>query len=342
MQSLNGEPIKFFQDDLEIKYLDLRRFFSAENCLELIQAVKKVTGKKCAVFFGNCNMSAVRKFLLRNTKFRREYFLLELPDDWWYDKTRWEFVLGGGGQLFQTVDLLGMQRDKSRNSHWFFVPSDEIVSWCRSDAKIFYIPRTIFEGYFPQHFAFNPRDAVDAYGNRKFPYGDKYLFKIMELAPMNPDLDKILDQICDENFMTSAEIQAHLDKSIASLYSTEHDCDIKLADYVEENCMDQQIYYSPGHPTQTVILELARRILRFIEIKSDNFLRISNMLNEKNLSVTMRGQDVPVYPCVKKFFNFQESQDEYWANRYTWDFSGNFRDFQREYIKHCWAEKFTE
>ena len=342
MENLNGEFVKFIQDDSIVNYSQLRSQFSEQNCLDLIQTIKDRTGKKCAVFFGNCNIAAVRKFAIRNTQFNREYFILELPDDFYYDLQQYEFLFGGGGQVFQLVNLLVIQRSEKRNINWFFIPTDEIIAHCNSETKILTVPRQSFAGYFPQYFPSNPRDPMRIPIAKKFPIGDKFIFSIMERSEKNPDVEKILDRISDENFMPPAEIKAHVENSIAMMHVKERNCDIKIADYIEANYQDQQIFYSPGHPSQTIILELTRRILRQIGIKSDNFLRLSNLLNEKNFSVTMRGQDVPIYPCVLKFFDFQEHLETYWANRYVWDFFGNFREFYREYIRQCWDEKFTE
>ena len=90
-----------------------------------------------------------------------------------------------------------------------------------------------------------------------------------------------------------------------------------------------------------VIFEITRRILRFIGMKSDFFLNYTALIDEKNLNLSLLGQHMPIYPAVKKFFNFYECQEIYHANKYVWEFHGNFRDYMQQYILQCWTEKFS-
>ena len=133
-------------------------------------------------------------------------------------------------------------------------------------------------------------------GAGRFPYGDRYVDEIMENSEMNPDVEKILDRICDENFISQDIIQTAVEKSLNELRDREWNCDVKISDYVLENYLDQQIFFATNHPLPTVIFELARRILKFIGIRSDNYFDLKNMLDEENHLYSLIGLDVPVYP----------------------------------------------
>ena len=332
--------VRFKLRDSIINYKTIRENVSESFCAESIEKIKKESGKKIAVLLGNCNMQVMQTLLLRNTQFRREYILIKFPADYEYDTQTFDLIFKGTGQIFSVCDLLLIQRCNFRNAKRVFISNENIAKKFKeknSNLDIVWIPRTVFYGYFPQYFWNNPR-------NRKpdlFEHGDKYIFDIMETAPMNPDIETILDLLCAENFLTQEEISCNFAESIDQLYFQERNCDVKFAEYIEVNCKDQQIYYSPGHPHQLIMLEFTKRVLRYIGIRSDNFLRMSNFLTEPNQEISVVGRDVPIYPCVLKFFDFQEHLETYWANRNKWDFHANFRDFQREYILKCWAEKFT-
>lgn len=333
---INGQWIKFQLNDSQIHFLRLRQFLSEKTAIEAVNEVKQRSRKKCAIIFGNCNVGMMQPILLRNTQFCREYFLLTLPLDYEYDNSLFDLIFNGTGELFSICDLLVIQRCNFRNAKGFFVSNENIATRFKEgnpNINIIWIPRTVFYGYFPQYFWNNPRNPK----SDLFEHGDKYIFEIMETSSMNPDVEEILDKLCAEDFLTQDEISCHVKESIDQLYFQERDCDVKFAEYVEVNCRDQQIYYAPGHPNQLMMLEFTKQVLRYIGIKSDHFLRMSNLLGDNSII----GRDVPIYPCVKKFFNFKECPTKYWAHRYTWNFRGDFREFQREYIKQCWAEKFT-
>lgn len=212
----------------------------------------------------------------------------------------------------------------------------------RSDAKIIWVPNTFFDGYFPQYIKNNHDLETDKQGYIRFPGGDKYIDEIMELSGMNPDVEKILDTISNENFIPADEIQTRSEKSLNELKNREWICDIKMSDYVEENYRDQQLFYSPNHPIPTVVFELARRVLKYLDIRSDNYFDFKAMFNEEHLFWSLIGQDIPIYPAVKKFFKFEKCLDQYYANVYMWKFRANFRDFMRQYILTCWHERFSQ
>lgn len=157
---------------------------------------------------------------------------------------------------------------------------------------------------------------------------------------MNPDVEKILDRICAPEFLSREKIQLGIDESFAELRRREWICDLKISDYIEENFRDRQLFFNPNHPSLAVLLEITKRILRLIGMRSENFLDLPRIIDDEDPDWSLFGQDVPIYPSVRRFFDFQAEPTTFWANRYFWDFHGDFRSFSREYIKWCWSEKF--
>ena len=93
--ALNGSQAKFILNDVNIWYLSLRSILSEEVCIEAIEHVKKRSGKKCAITFGNCQTIRLRETLLNNMQFRREYFLLVLPAVFEYSEFIAKALYGG-------------------------------------------------------------------------------------------------------------------------------------------------------------------------------------------------------------------------------------------------------
>ena len=231
---------------------------------------------------------------------------------------------------------------KEDNRFGSLLSTKNISEKFNEDAKIVWIPNIYFKGYFPQFVRNSHNIDTDKHQSGRFPYGDKYVDEIMENSEMNPNVEKILDRICDENFLSPEEIQTAIDDSLNELKNREWNCDVKMSDYVENNYREQQIFFAKGHPMPQVTFELARRVLKFIGIRSDNFYDWKNMLNEEHFYWSLIGQDIPIYPAVKKFFKFENCLNQYYANVYLWKFRANFRDFMRQYILQCWHEKFSK
>ena len=164
----------------------------------------------------------------------------------------------------------------------------------------------------------------------------------MEKSGMNPDIDVIIDKVSDSNFLSKEIIQSQTDKSFAELQKREWFCDIKISDYVENNVFGKRLFYSVNHPTAQGLVEISRRILQFIGMHSDNFIDFGKFFDESNIKYSLMISDIPIYPSVTKFFDFAEEPQTYFANYWCWKFNANFREFQREYIRQCWAEKFTK
>ena len=334
----DGKPVDFVLDDLSIDYFALRMKLSEDICIEAIEQIKKRSGKKCAILFGNCQKVTLQSILLNHLKFRSEYFFVTLPAvyTYGYNGAIADLLYGSGGAFLKLCDLFISQHVKGNNRFHPLIATKNIAEKFNENTKIIWIPNVYFDGYFPQFTHVIGSDLAP------FIHRDKYVDEIMERSEMNPDVEKILDQIQDENFIPPAEIRRHVDNSLAELKTREWTCDIKMADYIETNFQPQQIFFSPNHPVPLVVFELAKRILRFIGIQSENFVELKNMLDDENRKWALLGQDIPIYSAVKKCLGIEKVYTEYYANLNSWKFRGNFRDYMRQYILKCWHEKFSQ
>ena len=339
---LKGKTVKFKINDSSVRYLLLMLRCSEDVCIEALENLKRRSGKKCAVAFGNCQAATIQDLLLKHPEFMREYFILELPFEYDYHPGLDNNLFANGAKFLQLVDLF-IAQPIERLSYWkAFMSAKKFIEKLRTDTKIVIVPDFDFRAYFPQYVRPNPRNKkMEVHQNGIFPFADKYVDEIMEHSGMNPDVEKILDTISDENFISAEKIQKNIDESLDKLKKDEWICDVKMSDYVENNFRFKQIFFAPTHPSPLVMVELTRRILRFIGMKSDIFLNYSNFLDDKSLAAAMIGTDEPIYPAVKKFFKLEESLEKYYAAKWTWDFRADFRDFMRQYILECWAEKFS-
>ena len=112
-----------------------------------------------------------------------------------------------------------------------------------------------------------------------------------------------------------------------------------MSDFVVDN-YKRQIFYSPNHPTQNVILELAHRVLKFMDISDTSFQNTDFLMSE---SQSLIGQDIPIYPKVKEILGLKDSLNVFYANKYIptefKNFRANYVDFLVEYAKTYWKDK---
>ncbi len=151
-----------------------------------------------------------------------------------------------------------------------------------------------------------------------------------------PNIEKIISQISNDNFLSEKKLKEGIDNSLNELEKREWNCDVKMLEVIEKNYRNIQLFFAPEHPIPMVILELTRRVLDLIGMHSTFFI---NMPILANGGISLKGQDIPIYPCIIKYLNFKEYEKKYFANTCLWKFNAEFDKFIFEYISWCWKEK---
>ena len=91
----DGNHTTFVLNDSHVYYPMLRSNVPESICIEAIEQVKKRSGKKCAIIFGNCQTIRLQYIFLNHMQFRREYFLLTVPAVCSYDENLANTLYGG-------------------------------------------------------------------------------------------------------------------------------------------------------------------------------------------------------------------------------------------------------
>ncbi len=163
----------------------------------------------------------------------------------------------------------------------------------------------------------------------QFPFGDMF---VDELIKKDYKEEEILEQIQDEDFIASEVIDQAAKQSLSELKRREREADVVISDYIESGYRARQLFYSPNHPVNAVLIEYARRIIRYIGLP-DNIIREDIVYMEAGC---LKGQDIPVYPSVIKTLNLREYDNCYYINRYLEsDFLVGFEDYIKKYIWYC-------
>ena len=168
--SIGDYKIKF--NDVVFDYFAYRNILPESICLKILSYIKKKSGKKIAIIFGNCQTEKLQNFLLNNYFFAKKYFAIKLPLIFTYnDKSLGYFQ----ENFWSLCDLFISQRISNNNHFSPILATQKIPSLLPENAKIIWIPNVYFDGYFPQQKRnLHNVDKEKQWGGR-FPYGDKFV-----------------------------------------------------------------------------------------------------------------------------------------------------------------------
>ena len=324
-------------NDKYIYYYELRRFVDEKTCLKILDFIKSNFKKKFVIIFGNCQTEMIIKYLMNHTIFCEEYFFIILPAVYTYNDTSIKYL---DEDFWQFCDLFISHRVSENNRFGVKLSTKRLSNNLSEKSKIVWIPNIYFDGYFPQYVknTHNVNTEKDLAG--WFPYGDKYVDEYMELNK-KPDINCLIDKLSNENFILKQDIMDHVWHSISELEKRDWLCDVHILDFVVDNFSYKQLFYSNNHPIAIALIELTKRILKFIGIDKGIFLNDFQLINPYNHYFSLIGQGMPIYPCVIKALNLKEYENEIYANAYLWNFKGNFQEYIKTYIKYCWSNKLN-
>lgn len=251
--------------------------------------------KKIAIIYGNCQTPIISKILLLSPAFSEEYFFIEIPAVHEYAsrmKRQWDILLKDDN-FWEQIDLFIYQKVSETNRFCDKLATDNILKKLNDSCRIVNIINIYFSGYFIQATDNKHNLMKDVQQSGLFPFDDKY---IDEMVFQGQAKNEILEQITKEDFISSKEIYETVQKSLWELEEREKNVDVIISDYIIENYDKKQLFYSFNHPVNTVLIEYARRILRFLGYED---LEIDESVVYLKAGC-LKGTDIPIYPSVLK------------------------------------------
>lgn len=328
-------PFQFLHSrNISYRVIDnLRR--EGVDVLQLLQELKG--SRKIAVIYGNCQTAMLGEILLINSSFADKYYFVIIPSVFEYNsgvewRDLWDKLLEHA-EFWRQVDLFLCQNVSVSNKFCPKLATDNIVKKLSSTCKIIRIVNIFFDGYFVQRINNNNNFMKEIQQSGLFPFGDIF---VNELLKKGISIKDILKLIKDENFFTPEFIEYAVRQSLAELSEREKEVDVVISDYIESKCRETQLFYSPNHPVNTVLIEYARRIIRYMGLDDEE-------IHEDIVSLKvgcLKGQDIPIYPAVIKQLGLKEYDNRYYNNRYIEpDFLFDFDEYIRKYIFYCFPIK---
>lgn len=264
-------------------------------------------GKKIAILYGNCHMDVLEKYLINNPYFYSEYIIKR-------KLVNYTLVNEPSDEEMSECDLLLCQ-DIREGNELGVLSADELVR--KTSPKCISIKIVNLHGYnlfFPQM----DRKINNIRGKRDYlvhkhinhnaidiPAGsDKYTqisllvkqictldYRIENLLQQGASVKEIVDEIQNGAPYSKEEVFQIFNSGMERIKEREKHCDIKISDYIENNYRNKQLFYDPNHPTEDLMAEVGRRVLRLLHIECYEINSLPKMINARENFI---------YGCVKK------------------------------------------
>lgn len=286
-------------------------------------------GKKIAVIHGNCHTGVIKKYLENSKLFSNKYFIIQIPPIHKFKNACID------ERILENCDLFIYQYSPIDNKFGYQLSSEYILDLLSNKCICINIPNLRCKGsnfLFPQIINnSNINSLNDNIAYRHFPFSDDNIDSMIE---ENKSIKEIINLLKSESFYSKNYILEHFDKNLGVLKEKDKKFQVKIVDFIENNYNKFLTYYDVAHPTNIVLKEIGRRVLRLLDLySSDDYDKIE--LDEiTNLDI----YQIPIYPSVAKHLdlkfdtNLIRKHHSLGCNNRVLDFEG----YIREYIKWCY------
>lgn len=273
-------------------------------------------GKKIAMLHGNCHMDVVKRFLLSSKQFKDRYCV--------YPNRLIQNIKEKclNEEVLQNLDLFIHQDIRSDNCFGYKLSDEYILPKLNRECLQITVPNLFGLGsiLFPQS-VFNKNNPALS-GNREgyFPHGDIIIDKAVEEGQ---DMQEILELIKGDVF-SREEILDNFRIGMEKIAKRELNWDIKIYDFIVENYKKVKLFYNIGHPTNTVMLEIALGIMKILGIN-----------DEISCNYEMDYYEEPVYDCVKRGLGLEWEESEIRKRGGKLESKMMIEEYVKEYLFWC-------
>lgn len=290
-----------------------------------IKAIKKY--RKIMVLFGNCQTVAIQYYLQYNKEFSEKYCILSMPYMWLPEsvqKYEWLFK----NEIFKEIDILVTQNISVNNKFGSIFATQNVLKKLSSDCKIVKICNCYSDCYYPQFlnkFEINEK-YIKINENGLAIFKNQIDYNVVKMITSKKSIEEILDIISDNSFYSKKELFTFFWDELEKNIEREKDCDVKICDYLESHLMTEILFEGNNHPSEKVLMEITRRLLKVLEI--DNI----EIYAEGGIHAWgIPGEDrTPIYPSVINQLGIQD--DFNLLYRLPTGKKVSFREYMKSYI----------
>jgi hypothetical protein len=148
--------------------------------------------------------------------------------------------------------------------------------------------------------------------NTEYPHG-KFFFGISKIQELiknydctnlneeqkNIIIDQIYNKTQEEDFISEEEIKYYYNRNFEFLENKILQSDTpELLEFIKENFTKVRLWHNPNHPTGVLLNELVKNIFKKLNLEY-------NENNSNELENMLKDWELPIFPCVKKYYNMQ-------------------------------------
>lgn len=214
----------------------------------------QIFGKRMAVLYGNCHMSAIKVYLEGHKTFASKYGFYPFPMIQDYKNCNEDF-----GEVFSHCDLFLHQSIRKDNAYGEKFSSEYVLRSIPQSCEVIAVPNLhrMPKYLFPQSLPIKW-----TCGGSFIPFGlDK---NILTWVKEGKSVDQIKAYIFGGGVYQRAEIIGMWETFINKTELREKEWDINILDYILENQTKQKLFSDINHITSRTALEIANRLLRYM------------------------------------------------------------------------------
>lgn len=267
--------------------------------------------KKKLVIIGNCQSLPLHKILSNLSPFKNYFDIRYFPP---VHIASTKEVAELHSLLEKEPCLLITQRIQDTYRENIGLGTNYLNSIVNEKSSIITWPNMHWAGYHPDLFEFKKINHQKILG--EFDYHN---ILILWAYHSGLSIDECVDVLISKDFVCDFEKNAM--NCTQSLKTRERDLQISVSDYIEEHFRDNRLFYTYNHPTNKVILHLAKKILAYLEINA----QIDNTKHTPLMDGTFYQIHPSIYASLKLKFSWSDQ------NKIRGDFFSIFELVQRYY-----------
>ena len=306
-------------------YWFMKGIFGEEITSSLI---KKMKGdRKTILVNGNCQTTPIKKYLLSSPAFRENFMLI---DSFAICTFKGENV----DELLNCVDYAITQPISTTNKFTPKLSTEYIREHMCNPDNLVVIPNLTFMGYYPQY----GENISISFASPVIRYGDKEINALSK----GKSFAEIYRIISNEDFYSREFLDKFFNDQVELFKIREESADIKMYDFIAENCRKEVLMHSYNHPKAVVIKEMVKRLLVFLFNKLGSTEMQPDFLDDElftdaytNTYISNQGQ--PIYPSVLKYLGLKNDM-LFYPNQQSSEFRLNFKEYMEFYYNSIPAQ----
>lgn len=282
--------------------------------------------KKMVLLHGNCHMSALSEALASSEGFDEKYFIYKhrMIQEYRYGETIDPYIIGH-------CDVFIHEDIQPQNRYGYKLSDEYLIPLLKKSCKNITIPNLfgLARGFFPQYDGYNSNDknrplrnGIDK--NGMFPHSDIVIDQAVKKGmPIGDIIEYSKGKVfSDEEIVRNFNI--YMDK----IKDRDNAWSIKISSFIREHYQDEKLFYDIGHPTEAVIIFIAKEIFILLGLDEDSNIVCS----------PMDAHETPVYPCVKDVLGLK--WDIQYIRRQGKKIVKNMDlvEYIREYVAWCYPD----